>query len=235
MTNYHSIINMSSFKKKYVTCKLVSQNPVTKCFIIVILKFVHACSSYTYLNSQQVHRAHCSYSFLPYIVKSNFNHLQKLPRQLHQPFQYTATMSTAPTDTSLEGSTNLSAAATIIADPQGSSSSEQPQGPLSLEYITLKEKLGDLVDLLAGNAPVITPLNNHLFSSGLIANAVHIAVETIGLPPYNRANKLIDAVLAKLKSHPDPNNLFTSLITAIHKVGLITMATILRECFSKCM
>ena len=176
-------------------------------------------------------------------------------------------MSTDPTDTSLEESTNLSAAARIVADSQSSSSSEkpqgssllepssleqhqnplsleqspqdpslpeQPQGPLSLEYIALKKVFADFVDLLAGNAPVITPLNNHLFSSGLIANAVHVTVETTGLTPYNRANKLIDAVLATLKSHPNPNSLFTSLITALYKVGLIIMAAKLMECFSKC-
>ena len=95
--------------------------------------------------------------------------------------------------------------------------------------------LADLVDLLAGNAPVITQLNNHLFSPGLIPEAVHIAVETVGLTPYDRANKMINAVLATLKSHPNPNSAFTSLITALRKVGLTTIATKLMECFSKCM
>ena len=95
--------------------------------------------------------------------------------------------------------------------------------------------LADLVDLLAGNAPVITQLNNHLFSSGLILKAVHIAVETVGLTPYDRANKMIDAVLATLKSHPNPNSAFASLITALHKVGLTTITTKLMECFSKFM
>ena len=107
---------------------------------------------------------------------------------------------------------------------------EQP-----LEYITLREMLADLVDLLAGNAPVITQLNNHLFSSGLIPEAVHIAVETTGLTPYDRANKMIDAVLAMLKSHPNPNSAFTSLITALRKVGLTTIATKLMGCLSKFM
>ena len=113
-----------------------------------------------------------------------------------------------------------------------STSSEQPQGPLSLEYITLREMLADLVDLLAGNAPVITQLNNHLFSPSLIPNAVHIAVETVGLTPIERANKMINAVLATLKSHPNPNSVFTSLITALRKVGLTTIETKLRECFT---
>ena len=95
--------------------------------------------------------------------------------------------------------------------------------------------LAVLVDLLAGNAPVITQLNNHLFSPGLIPNAVHIAVETIGLNPYDRANKMINAVLATLNCHSNPNSVFTSLITALHKVGLTAIATKLIECFSKSM
>ena len=118
---------------------------------------------------------------------------------------------------------------------QDYSLSEQPQGSSSLEYITLREMLADLVDLLAGNAPVITQLNNHLFAPGLIPKAVHIAVETVGLSPYDRANKMINAVLATLECHPNPNSAFASLITALHKVELTTIATKLMECFSKCM
>ena len=116
---------------------------------------------------------------------------------------------------------------------QNPSALEQPQDPSSLEYITLKEMLADLVDLLAGNAPVITQLNNHLFSPSLIPEAVHIAVETIGLSPFEKANKMMNAVLATLKSHPNPNNAFTSLITALHKVGLVTFATKLASAFGK--
>ena len=93
--------------------------------------------------------------------------------------------------------------------------------------------LADLVDLLAGNAPVITQLNNHLFSPGLIPEAVHIAVETVGLSPYDRANKMMNAVLATLKSHPNPNSVFTSLIIALHKVGLVIIATKLSDALSK--
>ena len=121
------------------------------------------------------------------------------------------------------------------APPRGPSSSEQPQNPSPLEHITLREMLADLVDLLAGNAPVITQLNNHLFSPGLIPKAVHIAVETTGLTPYERANKMMNAVLATLECHPNPNSTFTSLITALRKVGLTTIATKLMECLSKFM
>ena len=92
--------------------------------------------------------------------------------------------------------------------------------------------LADLVDLLAGNAPVITQLNNHLFSSGLIAKAIYLNSPS---RPYDRATELINAVLATLESHPNPNSAFTSLITALRKVGLTTIATKLMECLSKCM
>ena len=95
--------------------------------------------------------------------------------------------------------------------------------------------LAVLVDLLAGNASVIPQLNNHLFSPGLIPEAVHIAVGTTGLSHYERANKMINAVLATLKSHPNPNSVFTSLITALRKVGLTNIATKLMECLSKFM
>ena len=113
--------------------------------------------------------------------------------------------------------------------------SEQPQNSSSLEYITLREMSAELVDLLAGNAPVIAQLNNHLFSSGLIPNAVHITVGTTGLTPYDRADKMINAELATLECHPHPNSAFTSLITALHKVGLATIATKLMEILGKCI
>ena len=95
--------------------------------------------------------------------------------------------------------------------------------------------LADLVDLLAGNAPVIPQLNNHLFSSALIAKAVHIDAQNSFLSPYERANKMMNAVLATLESHPNPNSAFTSLITALRKVELTTIATKLMECMSKFM
>ena len=43
----------------------------------------------------------------------------------------------------------------LVQGSQDPSLLVQPQDPLSLEYITLREMLADLVDLLAGNAPVI--------------------------------------------------------------------------------
>ena len=95
--------------------------------------------------------------------------------------------------------------------------------------------LADLVDLLARNGLVIPQLNNHLFSSCLIPNAVHNDVQNSFLPSYDRANKMMNTVLATLECHSNPNSVFTSLITALHKVGLTTIATKLMECFSKCM
>ena len=104
---------------------------------------------------------------------------------------------------------------------------------LASEYITMKEMLADLVDLLAGNAPVISQLNNHLFSSNLIPKAVHVTVETTGLTPYDRTNKLFSSVLATLECDPNPNSVFSSLITALQKVGLNNMASKLMENLSK--
>ena len=104
---------------------------------------------------------------------------------------------------------------------------------LASEYITMKEMLADLVDLLAGNAPVISQLNNHFFSSDLIPKAVHVTVETTGLTPYDRSNKIFSSVLATLECHPNPNSVFSSLVTALQKVGLNNMASKLMEILSK--
>ena len=46
---------------------------------------------------------------------------------------------------------------------------------------------------------------------------------------------MINAVLVTLKRHSNPNSVFTSLITALHKVGLTAMENKLMECFSKFM
>ena len=107
------------------------------------------------------------------------------------------------------------------------------EGSISSEYITMKEMLADLVDLLAGNAPVISQLNNHLFSSDLIPKAVHVTVETTGLTPYDRSNKLFSSVLATLECHSNPNSVFSSLITALQKVGMNNMASKLMQNLSK--
>ncbi|XP_019856545.1 PREDICTED: uncharacterized protein LOC109585053 isoform X2 [Amphimedon queenslandica] len=102
---------------------------------------------------------------------------------------------------------------------------------LPLEYSTMKENLADLVDLIAGNSPVISQINNHLFSTGLIPEAVHhsVTVETAGLSPYDRANKMFSSVLATLKCHSDPNSMFSSLITALKRIELNDIASKLME------
>ena len=109
----------------------------------------------------------------------------------------------------------------------------QSQG-LASEYITMKEMLADFVDLLAGNAPVISQLNNHLFSSDLIPKAVHVTVEVTGLTPFERSNKIFSSVLATLECHPNPNSVFSSLISSLQKVGLNVMAFKLMKNLSKC-
>ena len=109
--------------------------------------------------------------------------------------------------------------------------SAQPHYP-SLEYIALREMLADFVDLLAGNAAVIVQLNNHLFSSGLIPIVIY---SNSSSRPYDRATELINAVLATLECHPNPNSVFTSLITVLHKVRLTIIATKLTQCLSKFM
>ena len=115
------------------------------------------------------------------------------------------------------------------------SSLKPVEGSMSLEYITMKEMLADLVDLLAGNAPVISQLNNHLFSSDLIPKAVHVTVETTGLTPYDRSNKIFSSVLTALECHCNPNSVFSSLITSLQKVGLNDMASKLSHKLSKCI
>ncbi|XP_019860883.1 PREDICTED: uncharacterized protein LOC109589216 [Amphimedon queenslandica] len=120
-----------------------------------------------------------------------------------------------------------SSIATPLQDKEGKkdqSSFKPMEGSMSPEYITMKEMLADLVDLLAANVPVISQLNNHLFSSDLIPKAVHVTVESTGLTPYDRANKIFSSVLATLECHPNPNSVFSSLITSLQKVGLKNMA-----------
>ena len=111
--------------------------------------------------------------------------------------------------------------------------SEQSQDSSSLEYITLKEMLADFVDLLAGNAPVITQLNNHFLSLNIIPQDVHNAVTNPYPTPNERATRLIKSLLSSIQIHPNPNSAFASLITVLRKVGLTTIATKLSDALSK--
>ncbi|XP_019858457.1 PREDICTED: uncharacterized protein LOC109586688 [Amphimedon queenslandica] len=156
----------------------------------------------------------------------------KKTRPLSQTTQY------PPTAPKPSQSQDLSSAphdptATVLQVKEGKkdpSSFKPMEGSMSPEYITMKEMLADLVDLLAGNAPAISQLSNHLFSSDLIPKAVHVTVEsTAGLSPYDRANKIFSSVLATLECHPNPNSVFSSLITSLQKVELKNMASKLME------
>ena len=114
-------------------------------------------------------------------------------------------------------------------------SSLQPmEGSMSLEYITMKEMLADLVDLLAGNAPVILQLNNRFFSLCIIPQDVHNAAAHLNPTPNERATRLINSLLTIIQTHSNPNSVFSSLITSLQKVGLNDMASKLIEKLSKC-
>ena len=113
------------------------------------------------------------------------------------------------------------------------SSLKPMEGSMSLEYITMKEMLADLVDLLAGNAPVILRLNNRFFSLGIIPHDVYNAVAHLYPTPNERATRLINSLLTIIQTHSNPNSVFSSLITALQKVGLNNMASKLMENLSK--
>ena len=126
--------------------------------------------------------------------------------------------------------------ATVLQDKEGKkdpSSFKPMEGSMSPEYITMKEMLADLVDLLAGNAPVISQFNNHLFSHGIIPQDVHNAVAHLNPTPNERATRLINSLLTIIQTHSNPNSVFSSLITSLQKVGLKNMASKLMENLSK--
>ena len=131
----------------------------------------------------------------------------------------------------------------ITAEPPPTSPKPSPsQDPSSLgpteyltlpEYIAMKEMLADLVDLLAGNAPVISRLKNHLFFHGIIPQDVHNAVANPYPTPNERATQLINSLITIIQTHSNPNSVFSSLNTALQKVGLNKMASKLMEKLSK--
>ena len=89
--------------------------------------------------------------------------------------------------------------------------------------------LAGLIDLLAGNPPVITRLSNHLFSSSAIFQAVHDDVINALSSPADRASKLMNSLLANIKGHPYPSSIMSSLITSLQNVDLIFMANKLKQ------
>ena len=165
----------------------------------------------------------------------------RLPPIAPQPYQSSITKKPPPILPKPSQSQDLASApldptATALQqkeEKKDPSSLKPMKGSMSLEYITMKEMLADIVDLLAGNALVILQLNNHLFSFHFIPKAVHVTVETTGLTPYDRSNKLFSSVLATLECHPNPNSVFFSFITSLQKVGLNSMASKLIESLSK--
>uniref|UniRef100_A0A1X7T9D4 Uncharacterized protein n=1 Tax=Amphimedon queenslandica TaxID=400682 RepID=A0A1X7T9D4_AMPQE len=117
---------------------------------------------------------------------------------------------------------------TSSVEQKGTSTGVQQQStpePGSLQYITMKEMLADLVDLLTGNPPVILSLSNHLFSHGIIPHDVYNAVAHLNHTPNERATQLINSLLTIIQTHSNPNSVFSSLITALQKVGLKNMAS----------
>ena len=98
------------------------------------------------------------------------------------------------------------------------------------EYIILKDHLAGIVDLLAGNAPVITQFSNHLFSSGLIPKEVHINPKS---SPLERATQLINSVCSTIETHSNPSSVFHGLVASLEKVGLTDMAQKLQQSLGK--
>ena len=90
-------------------------------------------------------------------------------------------------------------------NPGARSTSELNYRSLNEEcHDVLKKNSADIINILARNDAVITPLSNALFSKGVIPEPVHVAVLNTTLSPHDRATKLINSVLATLKSSPNP-------------------------------
>ena len=94
----------------------------------------------------------------------------------------------------------------------------------------VKAHFADIVDLLAGNPPVITQFSNRLFSSGLIPGVVHLNPKT---SPLDRATQLINSVHSTIGTHSDPNSVFCGLVTSLQKVGLTDIAKKLQQSLGK--
>ena len=98
----------------------------------------------------------------------------------------------------------------------------------------MKKEFANIVDHLVRNSEVMFQLNNHAYSSELIPEAVHITVQsTNSSSPYERANKLVSSLLSTLEDHPNPDVVFSSLITSFKKVGLSAAANRLTGNLSK--
>ena len=90
-------------------------------------------------------------------------------------------------------------------NPSARSTSELNYRSLNDEYHDeLKKNSACIIDILASNEAAITPFSNALFSKDVIPKPVHVSVLYTPLSPHDRATRLINSVLATLKSSPNP-------------------------------
>ncbi|XP_019861228.1 PREDICTED: uncharacterized protein LOC109589610 [Amphimedon queenslandica] len=152
--------------------------------------------------------------------------LQKTPSKTQQP------PSTA-LQPSLNNTQQSPLTATLKPHQQKEKKDPLPSSPMegSIEFITVKEMLADLVSLLARTDPVILSLNNELISCGITPQDVYSAVANPYPPPNEKATRLINSLLAIIQTHSNPNSVFSSLVTSLQKVGLKDMASKLMENF----
>ena len=97
----------------------------------------------------------------------------------------------------------------------------------------MKKNLANISITLAGNAEVISHLNDCLFSLKCIPEAVHIAVQNPSISPYDRANKIVSSLLSILKTHSNPGSIFCSFIASLNEVGLTVISDRLSNDHSK--
>lgn len=93
--------------------------------------------------------------------------------------------------------------------------------------------LPDLIDQLAGNAPVIITLNKYFLSCNIIPQDVHDAVSNTKASPKERATQLLQSLLSIIQTHHNPNHVFSLLIASLHNVKLTDAAAQLIKTLSK--
>ena len=86
-------------------------------------------------------------------------------------------------------------------------------------YDTLKGKAAFIISILARNEAAIVPFSNSLFSKGVIPEGVYLLVLNTNLSPYDRAKKLINSVLATLKSSPNPREVLEFFMNSMESVN----------------
>lgn len=93
----------------------------------------------------------------------------------------------------------------------------------------IRQSLGDLVGLLAGNAPVISTFSFHLLSAQVIPEAIHRTVTNANLSPDERVTQLFTSVYSTFETSSNPRDIFLSLLKSLDKVGLKPAAKKLEE------